>query len=333
MSDTTYPARRLGGLAVSSMGLGCMGMTFAYGERDDASSIATIHRAHELGITLLDTAELYGPFTNEELVGRAVAGRRGDYVIATKFGFKFNSDNPLDMRSRGVDGSPANVRRVADASLKRLGIDVIDLFYQHRRDPAVPIEETVGAMAELVKAGKVRHLGLSEVGPQTIRRAHAVHPIAAVQSEYSLWERGVEKAVLPTLRELGIGFVAYSPLGRGFLTGAVTGRGALATTDSRNNDPRFGAENAARNAAAVAPVEEVAKKHGATPAQVALAWVLSRGADVVPIPGTKRVSYLEQNAAARSLTLDAADLAALEPIAAGAVGMRYAPGAMAMIEQ
>lgn len=332
MPDTVYPARRLGGLAVSSMGLGCMGMTFAYGERDDASSIATIHRAQSLGITFLDTAEVYGPFTNEELVGRAITGRRDGFVVATKFGFKFDPGDPLDLRSRGLDGSPDNVRRVADASLKRLGIDTIDLFYQHRRDPAVPIEETVGAMAELVTAGKVRFLGLSEVGPETIRRAHAVHPIAAVQSEYSLWERGVETAVLPTLRELGIGFVAYSPLGRGFLTGAVTGRDALAVSDYRRVDPRFAQANAARNAAAVAPVEAVARKHGATPAQVALAWVLSRGDDVVPIPGTKRVKYLEQNAAARDLVLDADDLAALAPIAAGVAGTRYPAAGMAMLD-
>lgn len=327
------PPRRLGALRVSAMGLGCMGMTFAYGERDDAESLATIDRARTLGITFLDTAEMYGPFTNEELVGRAIAGRRDDVVIATKFGITFDSQNSADLRSRGLDGPPENARRAADASLKRLGIDTIDLFYQHRRDPAVPIEETVGGMAELVKAGKVRHLGLSEVGAETIRRAHAVHPIAAVQSEYSLWERGVEASVLPTLRELGIGFVAYSPLGRGFLTGAVTGTADLVATDYRRHDPRFGAGNAERNAAAIAIIRSVADKHGATPAQIALAWVLAQGDDVVPIPGTKRRTRLEENAGALAIGLDADDLARLDGIAAGIVGERYAPAGMAMLDR
>jgi aryl-alcohol dehydrogenase-like predicted oxidoreductase len=332
MQNTTSPHRRLGGLAVSSMGLGCMGMTSAYGERDDAQSVATIDRARELGITFLDTAEVYGPYNNEELLGRAIGGRRDDFVIATKFGFHIGADNKVAPGVAGIDGSPANARRAVEGSLKRLGIDTIDLFYLHRLDPKIAIEDTVGAMAELVRAGKVRHLGLSEVGPDTIRRAHAVHPIAALQSEYSLWERGIEKAVLPTLRELGIGLVPFCPLGRGFLTGTVTSTQGMRPGDFRLANPRFSDDNTARNAALVARIAAVANKHTATPAQVALAWVLAQGNDIVPIPGTKRVLYLEENAAARSLSLDADDFAVLDTIAAAVAGARYDDNNMAMVE-
>jgi aryl-alcohol dehydrogenase-like predicted oxidoreductase len=301
-----------------------MGMSFAYGTPDDAESIRTIHRALDLGVTFLDTAEIYGPYTNETLVGRAIAGRRDGVVVATKFGFRFENGE-----RRGVDGSPANVKRVADESLRRLGIDVIDLYYQHRRDPAVPVEETVGAMAELVQAGKVRYLGLSEVGADHLRRAHAVHPIAALQSEYSLWERGVED-LFPTLRELGTGLVPYSPLGRGFLTGAVD-TSALADDDFRKTNPRFTDENARKNAALVDVVKRVASRRGATPAQVALAWVLAQGDDVVPIPGTKRVAYLEDNVGAVNVRLDASDLAELDAIKGKVAGDRYAPEQMAQV--
>ena len=257
--------RKLGtqGLVVSELGLGCMGMSQSYGAGDDGQSVATIHRALELGITFLDTAEVYGPYVNEELVGRALRGRRERAIVATKFGFKINesSSSPI----AGVDGSPGNVHRAADASLQRLGIDVIDLFYQHRRDPSVPIEETVGAMKELVTAGKVRYLGLSEVGAETLRRAHRVHPISALQSEYSLWERGIEAEILPALRELGIGLVPYSPLGRGFLTGAVASNVDLPEDDYRRRDPRFGADNARQNTAIVGAVKTIAAAHHATP--------------------------------------------------------------------
>jgi aryl-alcohol dehydrogenase-like predicted oxidoreductase len=333
MQNNASSHRRLGGLAVSSMGLGCMGMTSAYGERDDTQSVATIHRARELGVTFLDTAEVYGPYNNEELIGRAIAGRRSDFVVATKFGFSIGADHKVARGVAGLDGSPANARRAVDGSLKRLGIDTIDLFYLHRRDPKVAIEDTVGAMADLVTAGKVRFLGLSEVGPDTIRRAHAVHPITALQSEYSLWERGIEAVVLPTLRQLGIGLVPFCPLGRGFLAGAVTGTQGLRPGDFRLANPRFNDENAARNAGLVARIAAVATKHAATPAQVALAWVLAQGDDVVPIPGTKRVRYLEENAAARTLRLDADDFAALDAIAGAVVGERYDEHNMAMIER
>jgi aryl-alcohol dehydrogenase-like predicted oxidoreductase len=314
------------GLTVSELGLGCMGMTYAYGAADETEAIATIHRAIDLGITFLDTAEIYGPFTNEELVGRAIAGRRDQVVVATKFGFSFGEGRP-----RGVDGSPQNVKRVADASLGRLKIDTIDLYYQHRRDPNVPIEETVGAMKELVAAGKVRYLGLSEVGPETLRRANAVHPISALQSEYSLFERGVEARVLPTLRELGIGFVPYSPLGRGFLTGAVTLEG-LEADDFRRTTPRFSAESIKKNEALVDVVKRVAVRHDSTPAQIALAWVLAQGNDIVPIPGTKRVRYLEDNAGAVGVRLNAADLSELNVLEASVAGARYSEQMMAMIE-
>ncbi len=328
------PARRLGGLTVSALGLGCMGMSWAYGSADESEGIATIRRALDLGVTLLDTAEAYGPYLNEELVGRAIAGRREGIVVATKFGFRLEPGNaPRDMVARGLDGSPANARRVAEASLRRLGIDAIDLFYLHRRDPAVPIEETVGAMGALVAEGKVRYIGLSEVGPETLRRAHSVHPIAALQSEYSLWERGVEQRILPTLRELGIGFVPFSPLGRGFLTGTVPAVAELSENDFRRSDPRFAEENAARNQRIVEAVRTVAEKHGATPAQVALAWVLAQGEDVVPIPGTKRVRYLEENVGAASLHLDADDLVLLGGLAAQSAGARYNEAMMRLVER
>ncbi len=314
------------GLTVSALGLGCMGMSWAYGSPDEAESIRTIHRALDLGIDFLDTAEIYGPFTNEELVGRALAGRRAGVVVATKFGFK------IDGGVRGLDGSPANVKRVAEASLKRLNIDVIDLFYQHRRDPNVPIEETVGAMGELVAEGKVRFLGLSEVGPATLRRAHAVHPISALQSEYSLWERDIESQILPTIRELGIGLVPYSPLGRGFLTGAVK-VDDLTEGDWRRTNPRFSEANAEQNQRLVDIVKQIAARRNATPAQIALAWVLAQGHDVVPIPGTKRVTYLEDNVGSLGVTLTSEDLADLDALRNAVAGERYDPGTMAMIER
>jgi aryl-alcohol dehydrogenase-like predicted oxidoreductase len=308
------------GLEVSRQGLGCMGMSEFYGARDDDESVATIHRALELGVTLLDTADIYGPQTNERLVGRAIAGRRDQVVLATKFGIVRDPANPA---ARGVNGQPAYVRAACDASLERLGVDHIDLYYQHRVDPDTPIEETVGAMAELVAAGKVRHLGLSEAAPATIRRAHSVHPISAVQSEYSLFARDPEAEILPTLRELGIGFVPYSPLGRGFLTGSFRSLDDLDENDFRRGQPRFQGENLAANLAIVERVEAVARSHGATPAQVALAWVHAQGEDVVPIPGTKRRRYLEQNLAALDVALTADDLHGLEE-AGVAHGERYA---------
>jgi aryl-alcohol dehydrogenase-like predicted oxidoreductase len=315
--------RTLGqGLEVSAIGLGCMGMSEFYGTADEGDATATIHRALELGVTLLDTADMYGPFTNERLVGRAIAGRREQVVLATKFG---NVRGEHGERL-GIRGDAGYVRQACDASLERLGVDHIDLYYQHRVDKSVPIEETVGAMAELVAAGKVRHLGLSEASAETIRRAHAVHPITALQSEYSLWTRDPEGRVLPTVRELGIGFVAYSPLGRGFLSGRFTSPDDFPEGDFRSSHPRFQGENFARNLELVDRVREIAEEKGVTPGQLALAWVLYRGDDVVPIPGTTAVRHLEENAAALAIELTDDDLERIDDAAplGVAAGDRYA---------
>jgi aryl-alcohol dehydrogenase-like predicted oxidoreductase len=320
--------RKLGreGLEVSSIGLGCMGMSDFYGESDEAESIATIHRALELGIDFLDTADMYGRGANEELVGRAVAGRRDEVVLATKFGIVRGEGN-----ERSIKGRPEYVREAIDGSLRRLGVDHVDLYYQHRVDKTVPIEETVGAMAELVEAGKVRFLGLSEASAETIRRAHAVHPISVLQSEFSLFERGLEDSILPTLRELGIGLVPYSPLGRGFLTGRFRSKEDFGSSDFRAHDPRMSEENFEKNLAIVEAIEELAAKHEVTPAQLAIAWVLAQGDDVVPIPGTRKVSRLEENAASVDVALDAEDLAALNALPRPE-GDRYAAGLMESID-
>jgi aryl-alcohol dehydrogenase-like predicted oxidoreductase len=309
------------GLTVSRLGLGCMGMSEFYGASDEATSLATLRRALDLGVTFLDTAAMYGRGANEELVGRAIAGRRDEVVLATKFGVE-RGETPA---GRHLDGSPANVRASCDASLRRLGTDSIDLYYQHRIDPGVPIEDTVGALAELVRAGKIRHAGLSEASPETLRRAAAVHPVAALQIEWSLWTRDIEAEVLPTCRELGIGIVAYSPLGRGFLTGQITSPDDMAPADIRRHNPRFSADNFARNMALVDRVREIAAGLGATPGQLALAWLLHQGDDVVPIPGTRRPERLEENVGALALRLSDEDLARLDQAApvGAAVGDRY----------
>ncbi|WP_434733360.1 aldo/keto reductase [Rhizobium sp. YTUHZ044] len=325
--------RKLGNdLSVSAVGLGCMGMSFAYGASDEAESVRTLHRAVDLGVTFFDTAEVYGPFTNEVLLGRALKPFRDRLVIATKFGFRIDTSQAGVAAIAGVDSRPEHVRAAAEASLKRLGIETIDLLYQHRVDPNVPIEETVGAMAELVKEGKVRALGLSEAGSATIRRAHGVHPIAALQSEYSLWTRDPEEDVLATCRELGIGFVPYSPLGRGFLTGAIRKADDLVADDFRRQVPRFQAENFDANAALVATLEKLAAAKGVTAAQLALAWVLNQGDDIVPIPGARKLHHLEQNVAAADITLSAEELDQLgEAIPAAQVaGKRYSDASLAM---
>ena len=325
--------RRLGrqGLEVSAMGLGCMGMTWAYGHQDDTESIRVLRRAVEIGITFWDTAEVYGPFSNEKLLGRLLKEvPRQRLVLATKFAWRFGPHGELI----GLDSSPAQVRRSIEGSLKRLGTDHIDLYYQHRLDPLVPIEETVGALSELVQQGKVRYIGLSEVGPGIVRRAHAVHPLTAVQSEYSLWERGIEDKLLPVLRELGIGFVAYSPMGRGFLAGKIKTPDDLEPCDWRRKNPRFLAENLSHNFTLVSIVNDIARAHDATPAQVALAWLLRRGGDVVPIPGTKHLRYLEENSEAVGLKLSEEVWCALDRSVSGfkVAGERYQEDALRFID-
>jgi aryl-alcohol dehydrogenase-like predicted oxidoreductase len=324
--------RKLGSLEVSALGLGCMGMSAFYGSTDEGEAIATIQRARQLGINFLDTAQLYGPLTNEELVGRAIKGHRDEYVIATKFARRMDNATPGDMSTLGaLDGSAEHVKTSVEGSLERLGVDHIDLYYQHRVDPDVPIEETVGAMAELVQQGKIRHIGLSEAAPETIRRAQAVHPITALQTEYSLWTRDVEAEVLPTCRELGIGFVPYSPLGRGFLSGRFKSPDDLDQGDFRRHGPRFTGENLDANLALAAKVAEIAGEKGVTPAQLALAWVLAQGEDVVPIPGTKRRKYLEDNAGAVDVELSDDELKRIDAELPTAAGDRYDEAGMASV--
>jgi aryl-alcohol dehydrogenase-like predicted oxidoreductase len=327
---STLQQRRLGALSVSEIGLGCMGMSAFYGATNEGEALATLDRSLELGCNFLDTAEMYGPFTNEQLVGKAIKGRRDRFVVATKFGIRF-APTEADPTRRLLDGSPENVRRSIEGSLERLGVDHVDLYYLHRVDPSRPIEETVGAMAELVKEGKVLHLGLSEASAATLRKAHAVHPIAALQTEYSLWTRDAEAEILPACRELGVGFVAYSPLGRGFLSGRFKSPDELDQNDFRRHNPRWQGEALAQNQRLVAEVERLAAAKGCTPGQLALAWTLARGEDIVPIPGTKRRTYLEENLGAADVRLSADDLARIDAEVPPAAGDRYDARGMATL--